>query len=137
MTPIASEKGCAGSSCKRNRSETFRPRWAGQSSELLLAAFLRRRVGAFHGAAGCIRMIHEPRDVQRCERGPFRRHVVCREDCINRTGWETGITVHTLFGVDEKLLLTLVDAIDRALIDARALLDADTGLSDDVRHALL
>src|SRR5687768_5368336 len=110
---MASKMEWVASSCRRYLIETFRPRWACQSSTLLLAAFLRGGLGALHRASGRIRVIHEPLRVELRERGPFGRHVVGREDGVHRARGQTSVAVHALLRVDEELLLTLVDAVDR------------------------
>ena len=44
--------------------------------------------------------------------------------------------VDALLGIDDQEPLELVDAVDRADVDAGAVFDVDAGLGDDVRHAL-
>src|SRR5215208_5078380 len=45
-----------------------------------------------------------------------------------------GAAVHTLRGVDVEHAVALVDAVDRAFLDAGLVLDVDAGLGDDVGH---
>ena len=46
-----------------------------------------------------------------------------------------GEAVDALLGVDDQDPLEVVDAVDRADVDAREVFDVDAGLGDDVRHA--
>src|SRR4029079_15877814 len=69
------------------------------------------------------------------ERIPLVRERVLGEDRLHRALRLTCPAVDALLRIDDQDPLELVDAVDRADIDARAVLDVDTGLGDDVRHA--
>src|SRR5471032_1651428 len=59
---------------------------------------------------------------------PFIRHVVFVEDRFNWAHRLAGAAVDALVGVDVEHPATLVDAVDRTLVDARFVLEVDTGL---------
>jgi hypothetical protein len=65
---------------------------------------------------------------------PFSGDVVTRKDSVDGAGGEARIAVHTFLRMDEELVLSLVDAVHRALVDAGAVLHANTGLADHIRH---
>ena len=65
---------------------------------------------------------------------PLVRQRVLREDRLDRAlGIATGTAVDALLGIDHEDPLGLVDAVDRANVDAGSVFDVDTG-GDDVRH---
>ena len=69
------------------------------------------------------------------ERLPLVRQCVFREDRLDGALRLTGAAVDALLRVDHEHPRGLVDAIDRADVDAGLVFDVDTGLGDDVRHA--
>src|SRR5437764_119120 len=68
------------------------------------------------------------------ERLPFVGQGVLGENCLDRALGLTGAAVDAFLRVDDKDATRFVDAIDGADVDARAILDVDAGLGDDVRH---
>src|SRR5262245_16167372 len=70
------------------------------------------------------------------ERVPLLGQRAVREDRHHRAGRFARLTVDALVGVDVVLVLALVDAVDRADLDARLVLHPDAGLGDDERHGL-
>jgi hypothetical protein len=68
---------------------------------------------------------------------PLLRSVVLVEDRLDRAHRLAGTAVDAFIRVDVEGPLTLVDAVDRALLDARLVLDVDTRLRDDVGHAVV
>src|SRR5690606_7563585 len=65
---------------------------------------------------------------------PLLRGVVLVEDGLHGADRLTRTAVDALVGVDVEHPLALVDAVDGTLVDARAVLDVDTRLGDDVGH---
>src|SRR4051812_10742910 len=65
---------------------------------------------------------------------PLRGGVVLVEDRLDRAHRLAGAAVDALVGVDVEHPVALVDAVDGALVDARPVLEVDTGLRDDVGH---
>src|SRR5699024_3328432 len=65
---------------------------------------------------------------------PLLRDVVLVVDGLDGADRLTGTTVDALVGVDVQRAVALVDAVDRALLDARLVLDVDAGLRDHIRH---
>src|SRR6266545_434061 len=65
---------------------------------------------------------------------PLGRDVVLVEDRLHRADGLAGAAVHALVGVDVEHAVALVDAVDRALLDAGLVLHVDAGLGDDVGH---
>src|SRR5665648_1160165 len=63
--------------------------------------------------------------------------VVLVEDGLHRTDRLARSAVHALVGVDVQGAGAFVDAVDRALFHAGAVLDVDARRSDDVRHVVL
>src|SRR4029079_14745281 len=61
-------------------------------------------------------------------------HVVLVEDRRHGAHRLARAAVHALVGLDVELAATLLDAVDRALIDARPVLQVDARLGDHVRH---
>jgi hypothetical protein len=61
-------------------------------------------------------------------------HVLFREDGADWTGGHARTAINAFFWVNVKLVVALVDALDRTDINAGGILCADAGLSDDVRH---
>src|SRR5437867_9886024 len=152
--PTTSLKGCS-SPVSRYRIETFcpsrgsgrrgSPRPGGPPSRagppdppvsLSAAALLARSERALRGATGRIRVVDEELGVAGDVVLPFRRDVVPGEDGVHGAGGQAGVAVDALVRVDEQLLLALVDAVDRALVDAGAVLHPCARLADHVCHAL-
>src|SRR5262249_51447215 len=65
---------------------------------------------------------------------PLVRHIVLVEDGLNRADRLAGAAVHALIRVDVEHPLALVDAVDRALLDAGLVEHIDARLRDDVGH---
>jgi len=63
-----------------------------------------------------------------------RGHILFRKDRGHRTLRLAGAAIDALVGVDKELLRPLVYAIDRAHVDARAVLRVFAGFSNDVGH---
>ena len=63
--------------------------------------------------------------------------VVLVVDGLDGADGLTGTTVDTLVGVDVQRALALIDAVDRALLDAGAVLDVHAGQANDVCHLAL
>src|SRR5215204_5110651 len=68
------------------------------------------------------------------ERLPLIRKRVFGEDGLDGALRLAGPAVDAFLGIDDQDPLELVDAIDWADVDARAVFDVDAGLRDDVRH---
>jgi hypothetical protein len=68
---------------------------------------------------------------------PLLGHIVFVVDRFDRADRLTGPTVDALIGMDVQHPGTLVDAVDRAFLDACLVLDVDAGFSDRVRHERL
>src|SRR5206468_1626057 len=68
------------------------------------------------------------------ERLPLLGQCVLGEDRLDRAFGLARAAVDALLRVDHEHPRRLVDAVDRADIDARLVLDVDTGLGDDVCH---
>ena len=66
---------------------------------------------------------------------PLVRQRVLGEDRLDRALRFACPAIDALLRIDDQDPLELVDAVDRADIDARAVFDVDAGLGDDVRHA--
>ena len=69
------------------------------------------------------------------ERVPFVGQRVLGEDRLDRALGLAGAAVDALLRVDDEDPVGLVDAVDRADVDAGEVFDVDAGLGDDVRHA--
>ena len=82
-----------------------------------------------HGRALLVRVV----DLH--ERLPLVRERVLREDRLDRALRLARAAIDALLGVDHEDPAELVDAVDGADVDARAVFDVDAGLGDDVRHA--
>ena len=65
---------------------------------------------------------------------PLLRHVVLVEDRLDRADRLTGTAVDALVGVDVEHPVALVDAVDRALLDACLVEHIHARLGDDVGH---
>src|SRR6266571_6946 len=65
---------------------------------------------------------------------PLVGHVVLVEDRLHRADRLTGAAVHALIRMDVEHALALVDAVDRALLDAGLVEQVDARLRDDVCH---
>src|SRR5687768_6195576 len=61
-------------------------------------------------------------------------NILFRKNRGHRALGLAGAAVDAFIRVDEEHLLAFVDAVDRTDVDARFVLDADTGFGDDVRH---
>jgi hypothetical protein len=68
---------------------------------------------------------------------PLLGNLGLREDRSDRTDRHAGIAVDTLLGMDEELVLVLIEARDRANLHAGAIFGPDTRLGDDVGHLFL
>ena len=71
------------------------------------------------------------------ERVPLVRQRVLGEDRLDRALRFARAAIDALLRVDDEDPVGLVDAVDRADVDAGAVFDVDTGLGDDVRHCAL
>src|SRR5260370_2778167 len=78
----------------------------------------------------------EELDVHLVEVLPLLRDIVLVVDGLYRANRLTRTTVDALVRVDVKLALALIDAVDRALFDARLVEQIHTGLRDDVGHVM-
>src|SRR6266498_5207325 len=65
---------------------------------------------------------------------PLLRDVVLVEDRLNRADRLARPAVHALVRVDVEHPVAFVDAVDRALLDARSVQHIDAWLGDDVSH---
>ena len=65
---------------------------------------------------------------------PLFRHVVLVEDGFHRAHRLARTTVDALVGVDIECAITLVNTINRALVDARSIFHINTGQSNNIRH---
>ena len=63
-------------------------------------------------------------------------HPTVLGDRVDRADRLAGAAVDALLGVDVALADAFVDAVDRALVDARLVVDVDAGAGDDVRHVV-
>ena len=61
---------------------------------------------------------------------PLVRHIGNRKDRTGRANREARTAVDAFLRVDKKLIVSFVNAIDWANFDARAVFDANTGLSN-------
>src|SRR2546421_8147916 len=68
------------------------------------------------------------------ERFPLIRQRVLGENRLDRTLRFARTAIYAFLWVDDEDSLKLMNAIDRADINAREVFDVDAGLSDDVRH---
>src|ERR1019366_10787624 len=68
---------------------------------------------------------------------PLLGGVILVEDGFHGADRFAGTAVDALVGVDVQRTLTLIDAVDRTLLDAGLVLDVNTWLGDHVRHVLL
>jgi len=66
------------------------------------------------------------------ERLPLVGEGILGEDRLDRALGLAGAAVDALLGVDDEDALELVDAVDRADVDAGLVLNVDAGLGDDV-----
>src|SRR5215213_2167509 len=147
--------------CARARSP-YAVRWShGKSGSLLetgsgrdpikprgrsLVVLLRRELGDdrvvlvdlahLGGTTGRAEVIEEL-DVRLVVVLPLLRGVVLVEDRLDGADRLAGAAVHALVGVDVEHPLAFVDAVDRALVDARPVLQVDARLGDDVGHQVL
>src|SRR5690606_32826991 len=113
---------------------------------LVLVVRLRRKVGhqgvvlgaqpELCGATGAAEVVEEL-DVGLVVVGPLLRRVVLVVDGLDGAHRLAGTAVHALVGVDVEHPLTLIDAVDRTLVDARLVLEVNTRLGDHVGHGRL
>ena len=66
--------------------------------------------------------------------GPLRGQALLREDRLRRAHGLAGAAVDALVGVDDEEVRPLVEAVDRAHLDAVGVLALDARLGDDVGH---
>src|SRR5690554_3886789 len=78
--------------------------------------------------------VFEELDVRVVVVGPLPGEVVFIEDRLDRTYRLARATVDTLVWMDVQHPIAFVYAVDRAFIDARAILQIDARLGDDVGH---
>ena len=88
------------------------------------------------GAAGRADVL-EPLDVRLVVVLPLVGQVVLVVDRLDGAHRLAGTAVDALVGVDVQHPVTLVDAVDRAFVDAGAVFDIHTRKSDHVRHGLV
>src|SRR4029453_18211305 len=101
---------------------------------VLGVADLRADLGRAAGRAERVVALGEEGGVGGGEVLPLRGHVVLVEDGLHRADGLAGAAVHAFVGVDVEHAVALVDAVDRAFLDAGLVLDVDAGLGDDVGH---
>ena len=65
---------------------------------------------------------------------PLSRQFIFHKNCINRSLRLTKSAIDTFVGVDEELVISLVDAVDWTNSYARFVFDADTGFSNHIGH---
>ncbi len=70
-----------------------------------------------------------------CVLFPLHGHIRIRENRLNGTLRLTCAAVDTLVGMNVELVLTFIDAIDRANLDATRVVLIDAGLSNNVCHS--
>src|SRR5699024_11013594 len=90
----------------------------------------------FGRPAGTAQVVEEL-DVGLVVLSPLLGGVVLVVDGLHGAHRLAGAAVHTLIGVDVQHPLALVDAVDRALLDTREVLQVNTWLGDHVSHRLL
>src|SRR5690606_29382975 len=73
-------------------------------------------------------------DVRRVVVRPLLRQIVLVEDRLDGADRFARAAVHAFIRVDVEHAVALVDAVDRALVDAGPVLDIDAGLGDHVGH---
>src|SRR6185437_14156120 len=73
-------------------------------------------------------------DVDPVEALPLGRHVSLEGDRLDRADRLARAAVHALVRVDVEHPVALVDAVDRALLDARLVEQINAWLGDDVGH---
>jgi hypothetical protein len=66
----------------------------------------------------------------------FRRRLAVGNDRLDRTFGLAHTAIDALVGVDHQHVLTLIETIYRANLDAIHVLAADAGFGDDVGHGL-
>src|SRR5699024_11859248 len=76
-------------------------------------------------------------DVGRVVVLPLLGHIVFEEDRLDGADGFAGPAVDAFVGVDVERALALVDAVDRAFLDAGSVLHVHAGLGDDVGHGFL
>src|SRR5215471_4965787 len=97
-----------------------------------IVGVVRQRAG-FGGAAGRAELVEEL-GVLGGERRPLLGDVVFVEDRLDRADRFAGAAVDAFVGVDVEHPLALVDAVDRAFLDAALVLDVDARLGDHICH---
>ena len=65
---------------------------------------------------------------------PLRRHIIFVVNSFNWADWFASATVNTLIRLDIKHSRTFVDAINRALFDARLIFNINTRFGNNVSH---
>jgi hypothetical protein len=65
---------------------------------------------------------------------PLRWHIIFVVDSFYGTNWLAGTTVNALIWLDIKHSRTFVDAINRALFDARLIFHINTRFGNNVSH---
>jgi len=68
--------------------------------------------------------------------GPLTGKVILVVNCLDGANRLASSAVNTLVWVDVKHAVTLIDAVDRAFLDARLVFYIDTGQGDYVGHAI-
>jgi len=66
--------------------------------------------------------------------GPFLGKVILVVDCLDRADRLAGAAVDALVRMDIEGAVALVDAVDRALVNAGAVLHIDAGQRDHIGH---
>src|SRR5207344_3446681 len=78
--------------------------------------------------------VREPFGVDGRELLPLTGELLVREDRGDGADRHAGVAIHALIRLDVEHPRALVDAVDRALVDARLVLDVDARFGDDVGH---
>src|SRR5262249_9395763 len=93
--------------------------------------------GSLHRGRLGVRVVDEELPVQLDEVLPLLRRLILDENRLHRADRLAGAAVDALIGMDEELVGALVDAVDRADLNAGLVLHVDAGLRDTVRHSEL
>src|SRR4029079_15156623 len=116
--------------------------WSWRSACLLLRRKRRNEGGVMcdhaqlRGAAGRAETVEESR-VGGLVLPPLLGQIVFIEDRLDRAHRFAGAAVNALLGMDVQRSPTFVDAVDRALLDAGAVLEVYTRQRDHVGHSEL